>query len=629
MKSIRKSYFHLTLVSCCLFIVFFMGVSNLKSDPIGNAESNTLKHLFPDSLEQTLNVFETIASVSLYSDEHGPLYFVLLNYWSGLAGNDLFALRLLSVYFGLLTVAVACRLAMLTRDVNVAVNAVLITSFMAFFIFYTHELRMYSLIPFFSGWIAWSYWQVLSSRGQRGLSWKQVSLFISTALILYVHYFGITILVAIGIYHLLFVPKNRHWFQISSIIMAGGLMFLPWLQIVIQSLATRTNIETYRLVTLESLRVLTSIYSNGLWFIPIGLGVLILWNFKCLAETHKYLLFLTCSVISAMLLINEFTPILVEHRMRYTTAMTALITCSAAIGLIFIPKKKLIQFPLLCLWAASFFLFTDSTELYVYTNRQRQDQDAVPHYQNFLYSPSIAEARNEAILSLHRTKFGNKARYHYYRALSDWKSMIHIFYDEQNKIAIQSPHPEFRDLDGIVAGNNAIWLIHNPQQTNLQTMPVYTEWFTRHYKSCKRFFENDNAIIDYYVRVPVPCELIDTQNPFEVLYDNGIHLSNLLEEIDSGQLTFYFWWSNTVRHHSFSIQIFDERGEKVQQYDDAIGAEPLDIHTIDISMLDKSDYAAKLIVYDFVTKISQPGTVLSSQQRFEREIEIPGFAIGD
>jgi len=36
---------------------------------------------------------------------------------------------------------------------------------------------------------------------------------------------------------------------------------------------------------------------------------------------------------------------------------------------------------------------------------------------------------------------------------------------------------------------------------------------------------------------------------------------------------------------------------------------------------------AKLIVYDSVTQVSQPGTFLGSQQRFEREIEIAKFTV--
>ena len=128
----------------------------------------------------------------------------------------------------------------------------------------------------------------------------------------------------------------------------------------------------------------------------------------------------------------------------------------------------------------------------------------------------------------------------------------------------------------------------------------------------------------------VPHELTDTQSPFAVFYDSGILLFNLLHEIDSDQITFSFWWSRTSDDpYSFSIQIFNAQGEKVQQYDNVIGIGY--VHAVGISMLAEGDYTAKLIVYDFDSQVSQPGAVLDNQgglqSQFERELEIARFSI--
>lgn len=493
------------LVVACLSFVFFMGMSNLKTDPLAQPEYETLKHLFSHSFNQSFDLPQTVESVALYSEQHGPLYFVLLNIWSQLTGGDAFTLRLLSLYFGLLTIALVYRLALLTQDADLAVHAVLIATFMSFFTFYTHEIRMYTFLPFVSAWIIWSYWLVLSSRSKVHW-WKWLSLFIGTALILYVHYFGIMILAAVGIYHLLFVPKNKRWFQISLVMIAGGLMFLPWLlTVAIGSVAeVQRDIGVTRLTWFESIQIIITTYSNGLWFIPIVLAGLIFWNFKRLAKPHKYLLILTCLVISVTILVNEFTPILAERRMRYTTLLTVLLACSFAIGLMFIPKRRIILFPLLLIWVGSFFHFTASPELYVYTNRARQNFHTMPHYQKFSYTPSIILGGNETILSLHPTHTIIWKTHTYYAKLYKLRGLIHISYDQQNEINIRSSR-EFLDLNSIASGNSAIWLIYNPQETDLQAMPVYTEWFTQHYKFCRRFLEDEDAIIDYYVRASIPC----------------------------------------------------------------------------------------------------------------------------
>ena len=544
MGSGRASFFQLMLVVACLLFVYFIGTANLKSDPLSRAEYNSIKHLFLHSFDPPFdNVTDTIASVSKESEQHGPLYFVLLNVWSRLAGEDSFILRLFSVYCGLFTLAAVYRLASLTGDTRVAINAALVTAFMSFFLFYAHEIRMYSLLPFCAGWIAWSYWLVLVPRGQV-CRWKWLSLFISAALILYVHYFGIFILAAVGIYHLLCAPKNRRWFQICLVMTAGGLMFLAWLPVAINGLAGRARFESDRLTWFESIRAIISIYSNRLWFMPIASAGLILWNFKRLTKPQKYLLILTCLTVSITILVNEFTPILFEFRMRYTTLYTALLACSFAISLTFIPKRKVIQFPLLLIWMASFFAFTDSSELSVYTNRQRQEHDKVPHYQKLSYLTPAAPGYGEAVLSFHPTYQIPWQPLVYYSGLSDWRALIHISYNEQNEIVIQRSSSEFVDLDSIASVNNAIWLIYNPQQTDLRMLTVYTEWLSQHYQSCKRFLDDDDAIADYYVRVSIPCGLINAETPFEVRYDNGNRLSNLLYEIGSDRMMIYFWWLN-------------------------------------------------------------------------------------
>ena len=622
----------LMAVVVCLFAVYAFSAAQLKSAPLSETEYSSIKHLFLHSFDPPFdNVTDTIASISKKSGQHGPLYFVLLNVWSRLAGEDSFTLRLLSVYCGLFTLAIVYRLAALTGDSRLATNAVIIAALMSYFIFYAHEIRMYSLLPFCAGWIAWSYWLVLVPRGQVR-RWKWLSLFISAALILYVHYFGIFILAAVGIYHLLCAPKNRRWLQISLAMTAAGLMFLAWLPVAIDGFANRISLEGDRLTWFESIRAIISIHSNGLWFMPIASAGLILWSFKRLTKPQKYLLILTFLTVSITILVNEFTPILVEFRMRYTTLYTALLACSFAISLTFISKRKVIQFPLLLIWMASFFAFTDSSALFVYTNRQRYEHDKVPHYQKLSYLTPAAPGYGETVLSFHPTFQIHWKPLTYYSGLSDWRALIHISYNEQNEVVIQRSSPEFVDLDSIVSVNNAIWLTYNPQQTDLRMMEVYTEWFSQHYKSCKRFLDDDDAIADYYVRASIPCELINAETPFEVRYDNGNRLSNLLYEIDSDRMMIYFWWLNLPENdgvYAFSVQIFSEQGEKAQQYDNVIGPGRLALHEIDVSMLSEGNYAAKLIVYDFASGAGQSGTAISEQSRFEREIEIAQFTIGD
>ena len=82
-----------------------------------------------------------------------------------------------------------------------------------------------------------------------------------------------------------------------------------------------------------------------------------------------------------------------------------------------------------------------------------------------------------------------------------------------------------------------------------------------------------------------------------------------------------------TRGYAYTIQLFNEQGEKQLQIEQVIDSRPLSHAQIDTSSLEPGDYVAKLIVYDKDTGQSQKGTILSTQQTVERELEIAEFTV--
>ena len=110
---------------------------------------------------------------------------------------------------------------------------------------------------------------------------------------------------------------------------------------------------------------------------------------------------------------------------------------------------------------------------------------------------------------------------------------------------------------------------------------------------------------------------------FQVDYDNRARLVNALVETTRDFLEIQFIWSNLPSEpHSVSLQVFDADGAKVHNQDSTIGHISLARHRVDISSLPPGNYAVKLIMYNFETRVSVPGTVIESGSRFERELEI-------
>ena len=151
--------------------------------------------------------------------------------------------------------------------------------------------------------------------------------------------FGIFVLAAIGIYHLILAPKNRRWFSICLAMIAAGILFSPWMPVVTDALAIRSVPEYDGLPFLETVQAILSIYSNGL-VVPVFLvGAVVVLKHKQLDRSQRYILIITCLITILMLLSNEISPLLIARRIRYTIILVFPLASAMAIGLRMLPPE--------------------------------------------------------------------------------------------------------------------------------------------------------------------------------------------------------------------------------------------------------------------------------------------------
>ncbi|MDE2637182.1 MAG: glycosyltransferase family 39 protein [Chloroflexota bacterium] len=631
MNRTGSHHIRLMILLVCLLIVYAYGVGNLKTYPIGHDETNTAFNLFSPAMDQRYNAIETLESVSTRSPQHGPLYFIVLNLWHWLAGQDLFVLRLLSVYFALIAVSVAYRIALISGHRDSALTAAILLSSLAFFLFFSHIARMYTLLPILAGWLLWSVWQVVGSSGSVA-RWKWISLFLSIAAIIYAHYFSIVVVAAVGAYMLLHVKKDRRWLQTVMVIAAGGLMFTPWLPVVARGLEGGAELPPVRLSLIESIHAVSSVLSNGLLFPLLGAAALALIYRRRLNERERYLMLVGSYSILAALLLNELTPILFTSRMRYVTVLAVPVCAALATALRYLPHWKTLRIPALVLWLAGCIVYSSSDEFANYAALRGQLYETGLHFQDFIYQARKLPGGAELILGMHaddnRHHSVSKVLQYYRPILSDWKHIVSIWQEADQGEGIFSGMPTYASLEAIAANSKGLWLIHNPKHTDLKKLAIYKNWLIQQYKPCKPFLESEANIIEYYIAVQIPCELRLSNQPFAISYDNGSELANIMVEQDEAALRVYAWWRKTqFGLYAYTIQLFDRNGAKVgPQSDDLIGNSGFYARRLDISTLPAGDYGVKLIVYDYVSHKSQAGTIVEGSQRFEREVEIARFS---
>ena len=505
MKRDRELLSQLLLVSACLLFVWFMSVNGLTRVPLANHdEAQTLRHIFGNSLNTPQPLQKTVTSVAEFSSQHGPLYFILLNVWSTFAGGGLFSLRLLPIFAAVLSLAVVHRLAWLSRDRHIALAAVFILAVNWLFLFQSRELRMYTLLPCLTAWIVLSYWRLLKADGRR-FRWIWLSFAASTGLILYLHYFGIFVLAAIGAFHLLFVPKNRSWIHIAIALIVGAMSFIPWLPTVFGGLEGFSNKSLIGMSALESLTSIANVYANDFWFIPIGCMLLIIWRRKRLDKPQRFILILTVLMIAITLLANEARSLIVLGRLRYLLVFAPCIVSTFAIGWSLLPKLARIHLLVVCVWVIAFFIYLQNDESYIATKRKTLAIRSTPPYYSLVHQPDIEIKHSQPILSLHPSKKIAWISGDYYQKLIEPANLVHLYYDGGGLLTIQTTKRQLDSLDSFVSVYGAFWLVYNPQETSEQSMKDIFHWVRNYYQNCGRYLDDVHAVAERYVRDSDTC----------------------------------------------------------------------------------------------------------------------------
>ena len=76
-------------------------------------------------------------------------------------------------------------------------------------------------------------------------------------------------------------------------------------------------------------------------------------------------------------------------------------------------------------------------------------------------------------------------------------------------------------------------------------MSIYTNWLAREFQPCRRFFENNRTVIQYFIKRPMPCDLL-LGIAAQVQYDNGTHLENAVTQLEDDNVTSFLWWSEMI-----------------------------------------------------------------------------------
>jgi hypothetical protein len=301
--------------------------------------------------------------VSAQDPWQAPGYFLLLAGWGALVGWTPFALRALSLLAGALAVAWAYRLGRDAVSPLGGLTAAVTMGMSAYFLYFFHEMRTYTLIVMLITMTAWAYWRVMNGARQ---PWIQAILLLGAVGLFYTHYFAALTVGVFGLYHLLFVKKDRRWWRAALPLVGAGLLFLPWLGTLVSGLNSATE-DALRQANAWTPRQVVSgvlfMFSNG------GVLLALLLGFLSFRRQALFAWFWLLAMLGLLLLINARFGVILEVRYLFPLWPALALLAALAIDRLSMSGLRSAALAVLALWtAAGVWNSLDSDSAYTLSN---------------------------------------------------------------------------------------------------------------------------------------------------------------------------------------------------------------------------------------------------------------------
>lgn len=169
-----------------------------------------------------------------------PGYYVTVWAWGQFVGWDVWRLRVPSLFYALLSLALTYRLvAQRVGARTVGLVAATLVGTSAFFINFAHDMRAYAFLLLIVLLVFASYRAALESPRRWNL--HTLALALTVAATFYTHYFGVFPVATLGLHHLLFARKRQAFWPILAAFVVGGLLFIPWANVLLAGAMRSTH----------------------------------------------------------------------------------------------------------------------------------------------------------------------------------------------------------------------------------------------------------------------------------------------------------------------------------------------------------------------------------------------------
>ncbi len=551
---------------------------------------------------------EILDAIWTYAPNQMPGYFMLLGAWGSLTNGEIAMARLLSVFFSLLALAIAYRLARDHIAPEAGLFALLIFASNAFFNMCLSHARMYPMLVCFSGLVLWLYLRLINQRERA--SWPHyVALCGAVFCLISAHAASAKLLAALGFYHLLFAPKNRRWLLVSAAVIAGLLALSP-LYPVLMNEGMELSVDQLRRSPLDSvtaMRVWISVFWNDqALLLLLAAGGLALGYWKRRRPPQPHLLVFGFFVISLALL-AELTTAMRSNTMRFTLDGLLLSVLFSATGLYVLYRRRKWLGLLVLLWVLAGIHFQSSANWRAFISGRTIAFDYPPSH--IISRLARQAAQKPIILGLRYNTF-----------ILDWERWSNFGYTQRDHfftrhgIRLDSLETAQEVLEYPLPGRLTapeLWLVYDTEYRPVPELEAIKGAINeRAYVACGSTKARADTIILRYANEARGCQPLPvglSKNTVSLQYNFfAAELS-----ADNSQIIFVDSWQplegESLETQSISLQVIAEDGAKAAQLDRPLaGRGQMRQHVIDIDALPPGRYTLMAVVYNYETGERQP-----------------------
>ena len=538
----------------------------------------------------------------------------LLALWGRFVGWSEVAVRALSLFFGMLTIAWVYRTGRDLLAPRAGLLAALLLSASVFFLAYMIHARAFTLVALCSTLCIWSYWRLVLNSRPTSMG-APAGLLLGSVGLLYSHYFSALFLPALGLFHLLFVPKNRRWLRPVLLIAVAALLAmlqLPGFLEGLEATASEEDLHSQALSAPTVVSHLVHFMTNGLLdlppsldtflliSLPFSLALVTLLHLRSVIRVSSLwlLAFTSLSMLALMIAINALIQVLEVRRIRYLMPLWPLTALLVGAGLWRLARSsRPLVSVLLALWlvlGAWLIIATDFRyELgYFFSGNT--------HRVNRVMQERLSETD---LIVFDNLAVPKNRDFFYIKTLGlPWEIVRR--YREDPYASIKPVHEAYPYIWLLYLSKDRVGFADLPQQLDRVL--------------CERVLDDWGFTLERYALHSVEnCP----DKPVRLAFDSDIHLTAPEISLRDGLLRLDAHFRSAddylLSYYSLAVHVIDQSGERVAQGDTGVGPGaivPLRSE-IDVSALPPGDYELRVALYNW-----QTGARLSARDTETNEV---------